>query len=114
MAVDLIKHTIDGKVPETLPSEPITMEQIEDLYLEYRSSVPHSGTKYSRYFTAKKLDNLTTEELATNIDRRTAQINLETAVLYAILRGDITFPEDKGWFWQSENIPQLVLFKNWF
>lgn len=114
MKIDLIKHTINGKVPEEIPSEPITMEQIEELYTIYRNSVPHSGVRYSRYFTARKLDDLSTEELATNIDRKTAQKNLEQAVLFAILRKDIVFPENNGWFWQSANTPQLVLFKTWF
>jgi len=114
MAVDLIKHTINGVVPTELTTEPITMEYIEDLYIIYRNSVPHSNGHYSKYFTSKKLEELSTEDLASNVDRKTAQKHLEETVLYAIMRGDITFPNESNWFWQSERVPQLVLFKNWF
>ena len=114
MSVDLIKHTINGVVPTELPAEPITMEHIENLYIIYRDSVPHSSGRYSKYFVSKRLEELSTEDLASNVDRKTAQKDLETAVLYAIMRKDITFPDENNWFWQSERVPELVLFKQWF
>lgn len=91
--------------------------EIERLYERYRHSVPSERTESKRrnYFRALPEKELSTEDMMYGELRENAQIELELFVLSQILYGTLKWDEfAKGkWFWQSSNIPSLILLKKW-
>ncbi len=91
-----------------MPSSPI--EILEQLYANYKRSVPsshHNGNK--PYFKADSIEDLTDDEIAFNWNRNFAQAAIEGYVLL----GGLIWTDDKHWFWQSENYPELVVLSEW-
>ena len=87
------------------------LKYIEELYREYKYSVPHQNSKRSRYFKALKSDYLTMTQLAYGKQREMAQAALEGYVLCMKILGKIQFAD--GWFWQSKADKDLVILKKW-
>ena len=89
--------------------------KVEELYLLYNKSIPNGKECFSKgNFRAKTSDELTTDELLCGIPRVEAQYLLEGYILLnSIINKDLWEDKDK-FFWKSENIPELVLFRDWF
>lgn len=96
-----------------ISQEPVTFEQLEKLYHLYKHSVPNT-VKYKRqYFKALDYNQLDTKDLITGANRQQAKENLELAILIGVLNGSLTWPDDKTWFWQSQNDKDFVILKKW-
>lgn len=97
-----------------IPDDPVTIEQIEELYAVYKTSVPN-GIRYKRpYFRALSADQLTTQNLIAGANRQEAKDKLELTVLIGILNGSLVWPDQTKWFWQSEKDKDLILLRDWF
>ena len=99
----------DGELIEDSGED--VLKHIEELYREYKYSVPHQNSKRSRYFKALKSDCLTMTQLAYGKQREMAQAALEGYVLCMKILGKIQFFD--GWFWQSKADKDLVILKKW-
>ena len=87
---------------------------IEYLFSQYTNSIPNKHSRNKRaYFKAKTADELTEYNLVLGEDRETAQAALEGFVLCAKLSGAFANFPCKGWFWKSENEPDLVILREW-
>ncbi len=94
-----------------------TVAAIEKYYLQYYRSVPsaRSEARYKHYFRALPEHQLSEDDMLYGESREVAQLRLELYVLIAILNNDLRWGDlakDK-WFWQSENIPSLIILQQW-
>lgn len=98
-----------------IDNNPVTIEQLEELYNIYKHSVP-SPVKYKyNYFIALPTDKLSLNQLVNGAKRTEAKENLEMTLLTGILNETLAWPgEDKHWFWQSNIDNDFVLLKKWF
>lgn len=101
----------DGELIEDSGDGDDVLQHIEELYREYKYSVPHQNSRRSRYFKALKSDDLTITQLAYGKQREMAQAALEGYVLCMKILGKIQFAD--GWFWQSKKDKDLVILKKW-
>ena len=89
-------------------------EILEELYANYKRSVPSATTRTNRpYFKADNVEDLDDIEMAFNMPRDLSQICLEGYVLLAGLSGMLKWKNDKHFFWQSKNFPELVVLRDW-
>ena len=116
------KKVIDnGKFEGELGIGQVPCEQalayIEDLYAQYKHSVPseRSERKRRKYFKALPEDDLNDEDMIYGTLRDIAQIVLELTVLCFILNDSLIWNEEKmgRWFWQSPNDKDLVILREW-
>ena len=97
-----------------IPADPVTIDDIEQLYAEYKTSVPN-GVKYRKpYFKALSADKLPTTNLISGANRQQAKDKLELTLLIGILNGSLVWPDESKWFWQSEKDKDLILLRDWF
>lgn len=86
---------------------------IEELYANYKRSVPSARTKTNKsYFKADSVNDLTDDEMAFNEARDVTQIILEAFVLLSSLSGWLTWKNDKHWFYQGKDA-DLIILKEW-
>lgn len=116
------KKVIDnGKFEGELGIGQVPCEQalayIEDLYAQYKHSVPseRSERKRRKYFKALPEDDLNDEDMIYGTLRDIAQVVLELTVLCFILNDSLIWNEEKmgRWFWQSPNDKDLVILREW-
>lgn len=89
-------------------------EIIEELYANYKRSVPSATTKTNKpYFKADNVEDLTDDEMAFNESRDVCQVILEGFVLLAGLKGWLTWKNDEHWFYQSDTDKELVCLREW-
>lgn len=90
---------------------------ITQLFLRYQHSVPseRSEKKSNKYFIALQEHELSDDDMFYGEPREMAQFELEYFILTAILNGSLIWDNfAKGkWFWQSPNIKELVILKEW-
>lgn len=113
---DKNKILIDNGIPVNgyvISSEPITFEQLEELYHIYKHSVPNTIKYKKQYFKALDSNQLDTKDLITGANRQIAKENLELAILIGVLNGSLIWPNENQWFWQSEKDKDFVLLKKW-
>lgn len=125
LIIDLESKTLkeNGKclIKEGIPQnnyqisqKPITWEQLEKLYEEYKYSMPN-GVKYKKmYFKALEFEDLDTSHLVNGENRTKAKEKLELTLLTGILNKSLTWPDHKKWFWQSIKDKDFILLKKWF
>lgn len=93
------------------------LRTIEDLYFEYKNSLPseRSDSKRRKYFKALPMDKLSDFHLFNPIRREPAQARLEGFILCMILNGSFVWDEEKlgKWFWESKNDPDLIILRDW-
>lgn len=93
------KHT-DGGVT--------TVEMLETAYATYKHSVPSEKTMHRTYrFYALPESELSDDDMLYGISREDAERALESAL------AGFAMPDGSGWFWQSENDPDLVVLRSW-
>lgn len=90
-------------------------EFLENLYEQYRTSVPSVTVLGSEsYFKALDVEELTDSQLAYNLGRNEAQALLEEYVLCN--REELykeMFEGNQKWFWQSLKYKELVILREW-
>ena len=94
-----------------------TLRTIEELYAEYRRSVPSERSESHRktYFIALKEKYLDNDDMMYGEQREIARARLETYVLEAISRGWLYWDEEKmgSYFWQSKKYKSLIILRDW-
>lgn len=109
----------EGKYEGELGGDLCTVDEfvyaVEDNYRIYKHSVPseRSESKGRKYFRALPESRLSDADMMYGVHRDVAQAQLELFVMVQILHG-FQWPEEWGWFWQSESDPDLVLLREWF
>lgn len=89
-------------------------QEVEKLYSRYEYSVP---TRYDNScrtnFLAKHSDDLSFEQLMNGDKRPVARYALEAFVMFMSMCGKIQWNNMHHFFWQSKNMPTLILFREW-
>ena len=85
-----------------------SIEALEAAYEVYKHSIPSEKTMHrtSRFYALSESE-LSDEDMLYGVPREQAEAALEFAL------ADFAYPEDAGWFWQSENDPDLVVLRQW-
>lgn len=103
-----------------MPDKETQIAILEYLYDNYNNSYPSETDDKdwkNRYFKAKKAEELTDAQLATNPPRALAKVMLEgwivLSCLFGTLSEDILMDNEKHWFWQSKKYPEFVILKEW-
>lgn len=88
---------------------------LENLYAGYYNSTPSKHCQFSKSnFIARDSAEMNVFELADGMDRIEAQYKLECYVMFASMMGWLDDLIEEGkFFWNSENYPKFVLFKEW-
>ena len=100
------KTFVNGSYDGELPN--ITIENLDDIYRQYKHSVPTSRNE-SYYFSALKYEDLSDNDMLCGMRRDVAKTQLELAVLILALKG-WTFD---GYFWQSSKHKKFIILKEW-
>jgi len=84
------------------------IEQLEEAYARYKHSIPSEKTMHrtSRFYALPESE-LSDEDMLYGVPREQAERELERVLQ------DFRMPEGSGWFWQSENDPDLVVLRSW-
>ena len=85
-----------------------SIEDLETAYAIYKHSIPSERTmgRTPRFYALPESE-LSNDDMFYGIPREQAERDLEKA-----LQG-FQMPEGAGWFWQSENDPDLVVLRKW-
>ena len=110
---DTSKYVLSTNVDKSLTD---TLSVIEELYYDYKHSIPseRSESKRKRYFKALPVDKLTDDQLVYGESREIAQCVLEGYILIQILMGTLYWDKKLlgKWFYQG-NDPDFILLKKW-
>lgn len=95
-----------------------TLKSIEELYRNYKYSLPseRSESKRKKYFKALSVEELTDEQLVRADRRENTQAALEGFVLCSIIAGHLTWDDEVmggKWFWVSRSDEDLVMLRSW-
>lgn len=88
---------------------------LENRYEKYYYSTPSKTERFVRTnFIAKNLDKMSFEELmsSSSSNRNVARYELEWFVIANAVKGNIPWING-NWFWQSKNMPKLIIYKEW-
>ena len=102
-----------GTYPST---EEEIMSKIEQLYQEYKHSVPSERSESHRhyYFKALPEKELSDEDMMYGERREVARCRLEVYVLFCIILGRLTWNPSWGtWFWRSKDDNDLIILRDW-
>lgn len=85
-----------------------SIEDLETAYAIYKHSIPSERTmgRTPRFYALPESE-LSNDDMLYGVPREQAERDLEKA-----LQG-FQMPEGAGWFWQSENDPDLVVLRKW-
>lgn len=96
-----------------ISQEPISFEMLEQLYKDYKHSVP-CGTHVGKpYFKALSYDKLSSHDLVYGVNRQIAKERLEMAIITGVLNKSLLWTDNEKWFWQSEQDKDFVILKKW-
>lgn len=96
--------------------EAVMFRCIEDLYWQYRHSVPseRSESHRRRYFKALPEDELSDEDMMYGAARETARCRLELFILLMLRSGQLCWHEQWGsWFYQSPYEKEFIILRAW-
>ena len=97
-----------GKHQPSAISHQTSIEELEAAYAVYKHSIPSERTMHrTARFYALPESELSDDDMLYGMPREEAERELEKA-----LQG-FAMPEGSGWFWQSENDPDLVVLRSW-
>ena len=114
VVVDGIQY--EGSLGTYPPTEEEMISNIEQLYQEYKHSVPSERSESHRhyYFRALPEKELSDEDMMYGERREVARCRLELYVLFCIILSRLTWKPSWGsWFWCSEKDKDLVILKDW-
>lgn len=110
---DTNKYVLSTNTEKSLTD---TLSVIEELYYDYKHSIPseRSESKRKKYFKALPVDKLTDEQLVYGESREIAQCVLEGYILIQILMGTLYWDEELmgKWFYKGLD-PDFILLKKW-
>lgn len=86
---------------------------LDDLYHQYKYSLPGERDSGNHYFKALSAALLTDEQLIYGMPRLEARVRLEAYVMLAALQGFIKWENDNYWFWQSDKDSDFIILKQW-
>lgn len=119
MKIDFKKRTINGKPYECLPRSDVTLdeclERIEELYRDYKFSMPTEKDKRKTYFYALPVDKMTDAELVLGKSRERTREALELYVLDSICSGILVWDNKRmggNWFYKGKD-KDLVILREW-
>ena len=100
---------VEPKTADDMAVLPVCAETIEELYDNYKHSIPSERTmSRTPRFKALSECELTDDDMLYGVPREQAERDLEQA-----LKG-FAIPEDAGsWFWQSPSDRDLVVLRQW-
>ena len=88
---------------------------LENRFRKYYYSTPSKIDRFTRSnFLAKNIEKMTFEELINSMssNRNMARYELEWFMMANAVKGNI--PWNYGnWFWQSKELPKLIIYKEW-
>lgn len=102
-----------GTYPST---EEEMISNIEQLYQEYKHSVPSERSESHRhtYFRALPEKELSDEDMMYGERREVARCRLELYVLFCIILSRLTWNPSWGtWFWRSKDDNDLIILRDW-
>lgn len=97
-----------------LPDDKISFSTIENLYQIYKHSVPNMVKYKKTYFKVESEKESSINFLINGANRQNAKEKLESTLLIGILNHSLIWPDNKKWFWQSNQDKDLVLLRKWF
>lgn len=86
---------------------------IDELYENYKYSMPSERDGGNHYFKALTASLLTDEQLVYGMPRLEARVRLEAYVMLGSLAGLIKWENNNHWFWQSSKDKDFVILKSW-
>ena len=99
---------VRGKKDDERGEHQTSIEELEAAYAVYKHSIPSERTMHrTARFYALPESELSDDDMLYGMPREEAERELEKA-----LQG-FAMPEGSGWFWQSENDPDLVVLRSW-
>lgn len=99
---------------ELISSDSDFYKTVEELYLNFKYSVPTKHDNICRTnFLANHVDDLSMEQIMNNEKRQIARCKLEAYVFLMSLTGKVKWHNERHFFWKSNNIPTLILYKRW-
>ena len=104
----VIKNKVFGNDFTELLTEEL---DIDELYEQYKYSMPSERDNRRHYFKALSASQLTDEQLVTGIPRLEARIRLEAYVLLASIVGKIKWSNQNHWYWIGKDKDFVVLRK---
>ena len=90
-------------------------EGMEQRFRRYYYSTPNKVDNFTRpNFIAKNFEKMSFEELMSSSasNRNQARYELEWFMMANAVIGNIIWNND-NWFWQSKNLPKLIIYKEW-
>ena len=98
----------DGRCKLSGIEHQTSIEALEAAYEVYKHSIPSEKTMHrTARFYALPESELSDDDMLYGMPREQAERELEKAL------AGFTMPEGSGWFWQSENDPDLVVLRSW-
>ena len=94
----------------------VIIKQIEELYDNYKHSVPSERSESHRrhYFKALPEKELSDEDMMYGERREVARCKLELYVVLCLFEGQLTWHDEWGtWFWQSDKDKDLIILRDW-
>ena len=100
--------SLDGRWKPSAIEHQTSIEALEAAYAVYKHSIPSEKTMHrtARFYALPESD-LSDDDMLYGVPREQAERELEKAL------AGFTMPEGSGWFWQSENDPDLVVLRSW-
>lgn len=99
------------------PNEELLLAIIDNLYCNYKYSLPseRSDSKRHTYFKALSANEMDDAHLIAGERREVAQARLEGFILCMIVNGKFVWDENKlgKWFYQSKIDPDLIILRDW-
>ena len=84
---------------------------IDELYKQYKYSIPSERDDRRHYFKALSVNQLTDEQLVVGMPRLEARIRLEAYILLASLTGELQWKNPQHWYWVGEDEDFIILKK---
>lgn len=112
--IDKQEHSKYGETKQTVINENERNKLfalLESLYSRYRESIP-AGENVERFY-AYSLDEMTPEMLIKGTGRTEALLELELFLTEQV-DSSLFWSNNKEWYWQSQQFPELVLLRKWF
>lgn len=84
---------------------------IDELYKQYKYSMPSERDNRRHYFKALSANQLTDEQLVTGMPRLEARIRLEAYILLASMTGKLQWHNPTHWYWVGQDKDFVILKK---
>lgn len=104
----VVKNKVFGDSFEELLAESL---DIDELYKQYKYSMPSERDNKRHYFKALSANQLTDEQLINGMPRLEARIRLEAYILLASMTGKFKWHNPAHWYWVGQDRDFVILKK---